>query len=281
MQLNDVLTESELNEINLGKAVGGIARGVGAVAGGAAGAWDAAKKGFNQGRAAVGSDEGDSAQPATAAKKNFNAGFSSGRAAVSGDQEIDSIVDAIQSLSDADKKKVLAALGTRPSALPTADLMPNTTKAAATTSSTGGKISSPSAGVTKHTAAKNNPNQPQPTTAQPKPTTAQPKPATARPARAKTTNEDLASHSELLNEIMPASQEEIDVYRHEIKNLNKIIMMLNDIYNRAKNENDQMGMHYSKERIARLSYERQQMMSDLEKRMTREEFDHLREDLEM
>ena len=67
MKLTEILTESEIQEIHyleegpildkvgkaVGGAVGGVAKGVGAVAGGVRGAWDAAKQGFQAGRAAV------------------------------------------------------------------------------------------------------------------------------------------------------------------------------------------------------------------------------------
>ena len=61
MRINDILTETRSDEgivsdigSGVGKAVGATARGVGAVAGGVRGAWDAAKQGFQAGRNLVG-----------------------------------------------------------------------------------------------------------------------------------------------------------------------------------------------------------------------------------
>jgi len=61
MRINDILTETRSDEgivsdigTGVGKAVGATARGVGAVAGGVRGAWDAAKQGFQAGRNLVG-----------------------------------------------------------------------------------------------------------------------------------------------------------------------------------------------------------------------------------
>lgn len=74
MRINDILTESEINELaviqegplgslakavgtGVGKAVGGVAKGVGAVAGGIAGIGSAVKKGFKAGKQAVAGDD--------------------------------------------------------------------------------------------------------------------------------------------------------------------------------------------------------------------------------
>ena len=74
MRINDILTESEINELEIlqegplgslakavgtgvGKAVGGVAKGVGAVAGGIAGIGSAVKKGFKAGKQAVAGDD--------------------------------------------------------------------------------------------------------------------------------------------------------------------------------------------------------------------------------
>lgn len=61
MKLDDFLTEEQLDEFNVGKAigkgVGALAYGAGAVAGGAVGSWDAAKKGFAAGRKTVAGDD--------------------------------------------------------------------------------------------------------------------------------------------------------------------------------------------------------------------------------
>lgn len=109
MQLNDVLTESELNEINLGKVVGGVAKGVGAVAGGAMGAWDAAKKGFSQGRTAV-SSQGDD-EEVEKVKQNYKNAFSKARSAVSTDDPVETAIELISKLTPEEKSQVLAALG--------------------------------------------------------------------------------------------------------------------------------------------------------------------------
>jgi hypothetical protein len=71
MRINDILTESRSDEgivsdigSGVGKAVGATARGVGAVAGGVRGAWDAAKQGFQSGRNTVAGNGGGGAPPA-------------------------------------------------------------------------------------------------------------------------------------------------------------------------------------------------------------------------
>jgi hypothetical protein len=67
MRIHDILTESEIQQLDegpkldafgrgVGKVVGGVAKGVGAVAGGAVGAYNALKKGFQTGKAVVGDD---------------------------------------------------------------------------------------------------------------------------------------------------------------------------------------------------------------------------------
>ena len=82
MRINDILTESEvqnleegplLNKIGagIGKAVGTAGKAIGAVAGGVAGAADAAKKGFAAGRSAVaGAGDEDPNAPTSAADIN-------------------------------------------------------------------------------------------------------------------------------------------------------------------------------------------------------------------
>lgn len=61
MRINELLVEQQLDELGLGqvgraigKGVGGLAKGIGATVGGAVGAWDAAKQGYQAGRATVG-----------------------------------------------------------------------------------------------------------------------------------------------------------------------------------------------------------------------------------
>jgi hypothetical protein len=67
MRINEILTESQLQQLEegpkldalgrgVGKAVGGFAKGVGAVAGGVRGAFTALKKGYQSGKAVVGDD---------------------------------------------------------------------------------------------------------------------------------------------------------------------------------------------------------------------------------
>jgi hypothetical protein len=89
MKINEILVESiQLDEgpfgsiakaagTGLGKAVGGAAKGVGAVAGGVAGAWDAAKKGYQSGKAVVSGDDEENAdagqsQPAVPNAQQIN-----------------------------------------------------------------------------------------------------------------------------------------------------------------------------------------------------------------
>jgi hypothetical protein len=55
MRINELLIENDqIDEISLGGVVGGAAERLGAVVGGARGAWDKAKQGYAAGRAAVG-----------------------------------------------------------------------------------------------------------------------------------------------------------------------------------------------------------------------------------
>ena len=61
MRINELLVEQQLDELGLGdvgraaaKGVGGLAKGIGATVGGAVGAWDAAKQGYQVGRGTVG-----------------------------------------------------------------------------------------------------------------------------------------------------------------------------------------------------------------------------------
>jgi hypothetical protein len=67
MRINEILTESQLQQLDegpkldafgrgVGKVVGGVAKGVGAVAGGVRGAFTALKKGYQTGKAVVGDD---------------------------------------------------------------------------------------------------------------------------------------------------------------------------------------------------------------------------------
>ena len=67
MRINEILTESQLQQLEegpkldafgrgVGKVVGGVAKGVGALAGGVVGVGRALKKGFQSGKAVVGDD---------------------------------------------------------------------------------------------------------------------------------------------------------------------------------------------------------------------------------
>ena len=82
MRVNDLIVESaqldELTAADVGKGVGKIAKGAGAVAGGVAGAWDAAKKGFQSGRATVAGEPDPNAAPTTA--QDINAAGPTGTA---------------------------------------------------------------------------------------------------------------------------------------------------------------------------------------------------------
>jgi hypothetical protein len=83
MKITEILTESQLKQLDegpilnkigsgIGKAVGTAGKAIGAVAGGVAGAVDAAKKGFSAGRSAVagGGDKDPQAAPTSAADIN-------------------------------------------------------------------------------------------------------------------------------------------------------------------------------------------------------------------
>ena len=48
MKINELIVEQQLDELNIGKAVGSVARGIGAVGGGVAGAWSQMKKGYKK-----------------------------------------------------------------------------------------------------------------------------------------------------------------------------------------------------------------------------------------
>ena len=82
MRVNDLIVESEqldeLTAADVGRGVGKVAKGAGAVAGGVAGAWDAAKKGFQSGRATVAGEPDPNAAPTTA--QDINAAGPTGTA---------------------------------------------------------------------------------------------------------------------------------------------------------------------------------------------------------
>lgn len=285
MQLTDVLTEQELDEINLGKLAGSVARGVGAVAGGAAGAWDAAKQGFAKGRERVASQDDEESDTDGRGITDFHKGFDQGRANVSGvsNDPVDKLIDMINDLSKNDKQRVLAALGYKTSL----------GGYSAGTSSTGGTITPTDTGLV-HRA------KPQPV-AQPsaapaaakKPAVAKVPKATAtntatKPAAkaaakpaAKTARTAKPKVASTVTEALRASQEEIALYRDEIKRLNDMILMMNDIYNRFKTTGDDQYMQFVKGRMAVLSRDRSDLLGQLEARMSSDQFDALKEELEI
>lgn len=92
MKIQELLIEEQVDEISLngvgkgiGKAVGAAAKGIGAVAGGAVGAWDAMKKGYQAGKATVGAG-GDEppATRSTSARTGAATGGTGGTGAVTG-----------------------------------------------------------------------------------------------------------------------------------------------------------------------------------------------------
>lgn len=67
MRITEILSEDQIDEgfkDALAKGVGGVAQGIGAVAGGAAGAWDRMKQGYAKGKAAVANPDAYFNQPA-------------------------------------------------------------------------------------------------------------------------------------------------------------------------------------------------------------------------
>jgi len=105
MRITEILTESQLQQLEegpkldalgrgVGKAVGGFAKGVGAVAGGVRGAFTALKKGYDSGKAVVGDDPDpgagkpgytaprDPADPSTTPAPQATTGPSAGSVAV-------------------------------------------------------------------------------------------------------------------------------------------------------------------------------------------------------
>ena len=108
MRINDILTETRSDEgivsdigTGVGKAAGATARGIGAVAGGVRGVWDAAKQGFQAGRNLVGGGgannaniqkaqtlraQADQLDGGSSAQQNYAAPAASGRRSGSGGQ---------------------------------------------------------------------------------------------------------------------------------------------------------------------------------------------------
>lgn len=307
MGLEEYMTEEELQELNLGRLAGGVARGVGAVAGGAVGMWDASKKGFAKGREAVanydshnGQEEGDTADWRDS---EFGQSFGDARANTSGDTDalVRRVVKLIDKLPERDRRVVIAKLQAKSGGgagrrEPTgADTWYTAQRARA--SSTGGRIEPTGTGLI-HRAA---PKAPAATAAKPASTAASsPKPAapnatpTAKPASARTganpsprnthkqkPRKQGTRRSGKMNESMRASREEIELFRDEIKNIGTIISMLNTIYNRAKAKGDRDSMLTVKQRIAAKTHERETLMRQLERRMTPEQFAQLKESLQL
>ena len=283
MQLTDVLTEQELDEINLGKLAGSVARGVGAVAGGAAGAWDAAKQGFAKGRERVASQDDAEFDADGRGITDFHKGFDQGRANASGvsNDPVDKLIDMINDLSKNDKQRVLAALGYKTSL----------GGYSAGTSSTGGTITPTDTGLV-HRAKPQPVAQPSAAPAAAKKpavakvpkstattTAAKPAAKTAAKPAAKAAAKPKAAST--VTEALRASQEEIALYRDEIKRLNDMILMMNDIYNRFKKTGDDQYMQFVKNRMAVLSRDRSDLLGQLEARMSSDQFDALKEELEI
>ena len=84
-----------------------------------------------------------------------------------------------------------------------------------------------------------------------------------------------------VTEALRISQEEIALYRDEIKRLNDMILMMNDIYNRFKKTGDDQYMQFVKNRMAVLSRDRSDLLGQLEARMSSDQFDTLKEELEI
>ena len=323
MLLEEYMTEAELQELNLGRLAGGVARGVGAVAGGAVGMWDASKKGFTKGRDAV-ANYGDQEDAGTTDWRDseFGQSFGDARANTSGDTAalVDRVVKLIDKLPERDRRSVIAKLqGKSGSGIarrePTGTGMGGTAQQART-SSTGGSISptdtglihraapkapaakpsSANAGGQQPAAASNTKPAAKPSSAnaggqQPaaasntKPAaTASARPsanATPRNAQKQHPRKQNARRGGKMDESMRASREEIDLFRDEIKNIGVIITMLNRIYDRAKAKGDSDSMSTVKQRIAAKSHERDTLMRQLERRMTPEQFEQIKESLSL
>ena len=317
MGLDEYMTEEELQELNLGRLAGGVARGVGAVAGGAVGMWDASKKGFAKGRDSVANyDDQEDADTTDWRDSEFGQSFGDARANTSGDTAalVDRVVKLIDKLPERDRRSVVAKLqGKSGSGIarrePTGADMGGAAHQART-SSTGGSISPTDTGLVHRAAPKapatpaakpNSANAPAAPAAKPnsanapaaKPAAASnPKPAatasarpsanaTQRGARNQRPRNKNARRGGKMNESMRASREEIDLFRDEIKNIGAIITMLNRIYDRAKTKGDRDSMSTVKQRIAAKSLERETLMRQLERRMTPEQFDQIKESLRL
>ena len=125
----------------IGWGAGKLAKGVGAVAGGLAGMWDAAKKGWSAGRSTVSAAADDDAAPAGgaggaaptqqsaapaggaggAAPTQQSAAPTQQSAAPAGNPKLDAILKDVGALDDASKKELLAQLQGKPAEKPAAE----------------------------------------------------------------------------------------------------------------------------------------------------------------
>lgn len=103
MRINEILTESAVQELNegpigraIGRGVGGLARGVGAVAGGIGAIPGEIKKGYKSGAAAVRGEPDDNTAPRTGASSGSTIGRTGtpGKTGVSGAPEKDGAAGA-------------------------------------------------------------------------------------------------------------------------------------------------------------------------------------------
>lgn len=111
MKINEIIVEQQLDELNIGKAVGSVARGIGAVGGGVAGAWSQMKKGYKAGRAAVAGDD-DEAPPASGGAAPAPAPASGAPASGAPASEVDNLLKTISGLSQAEKDDLMKKLQT-------------------------------------------------------------------------------------------------------------------------------------------------------------------------
>lgn len=115
MRINEITVESDLNEgpvlnkigTGIGKAVGGAAKAVGAVAGGVRGAYDAAKKGYQAGKATV-AGAGD--EPETAAPSGGKSPAAGATVDPNAEKAAQSLQQQIDKLSPETKQELLKSL---------------------------------------------------------------------------------------------------------------------------------------------------------------------------
>ena len=153
MKINELIVEQQLDELNIGKAVGSVARGIGAVGGGVAGAWSQMKKGYKAGRAAVAGDDDDatptggsspaptssttpssasSAAPSASAPSASTAPTTGAAAspAPAANTEVDKLLKSISGLDQADKAELLNKLKSGGATSPAPAAAPTEPKAA-------------------------------------------------------------------------------------------------------------------------------------------------------